>query len=33
MEFSLQKLDNSNDNFLIKIELNSDMKGNRNINC
>ncbi len=28
-DFTLQKLDNSNDNFLIKIELNSDMKGNQ----
>ena len=25
-DFTLQKLDNSNDNFLIKIELSSDMK-------
>ena len=28
-DFTLQKLDNSNDNFLIKIELSSDMKGNQ----
>ncbi len=28
-DFSLQKLDNSNDNFLIKIELSSDMKENQ----
>ncbi len=30
-DFTLQKLDNSNDNFLIKIELSSDMKGNQEI--
>ncbi len=28
-DFTLQKLDNSNDNFLIKIELSADMKGNQ----
>ena len=28
-DFTLQKLDNSNNNFLIKIELSSDMKGNQ----
>ena len=28
-DFTLQKLDNSNDNFLIKIELSSDMKENQ----
>ena len=28
-DFTLQKLDNSNDNFLIKIELSSDIKGNQ----
>ncbi|MDA9708529.1 protein translocase subunit SecF [Alphaproteobacteria bacterium] len=28
-DFTLQKLDNSNDNFLIKIELSSDLKGNQ----
>ena len=28
-DFTLQKLDNSNDNFLIKIELSSDVKGNQ----
>ena len=30
-DFTLQKLDNSNDNFLIKIELSSDMRGNQEI--
>ena len=30
-DFTLQKLDNSNDNFLIKIELSSNMKGNQEI--
>ena len=30
-DFTLQKLDNSNDNFLIKIELSSDMRGNQGI--
>ena len=28
-DFTLQKLDNSNDNFLIKIELSSDLQGNQ----
>tara|TARA_Y100000589_G_scaffold323034_1_gene356958 strand:+ start:682 stop:1605 length:924 start_codon:yes stop_codon:yes gene_type:complete len=30
-DFTLQKLDNSNDNFLIKIELSSDLQGNQEI--
>ena len=30
-DFSLQKLDNSDDNFLIKIELSSDFQGNQEI--
>ena len=28
-DFTLQKLDNSNDNFLIKIELSSDLQGSQ----
>ena len=30
-DFTLQKLDNSNDNFLIKIELSSDFQGNQEV--
>ena len=30
-DFSLQRLDNSNDNFLIKLELNSEFQGNQEI--
>ena len=30
-DFSLQRLDNSNDNFLIKLELNSEFEGNQEI--